>query len=86
MNMETIKQKFIEIMSAEAEDADLTVALDEITFAETLSDLGFDSMNQMNILVELEDAFDVRFPEGEIMAIPLSEFIKVVQNKNRATA
>lgn len=56
--------------------------IDEIISAETIE--GWDSLKQMNIIVAIEEEFDIQFDEEEsILANSYVSLLKLIKDKDR---
>ena len=61
LSREEVKEKVVEIINERLGSPDKTIS-EETTF---VNDLGADSLDQVELVMELEDAFDLNIPDEE---------------------
>jgi len=78
---EQIKLEILAILEKEMTEADMKFDEKKVNFSKTFIELGFDSMQVMNLLVDMEDKFNIYVPDEEFMSITLGEYLeRVVAN------
>ena len=69
-----------EVIAAIAQETDIEES--EINFESTLYDLGIDSLSSLEILVVLEDKYDIRISENELRNIAkVKDILKIISEK-----
>jgi acyl carrier protein len=73
-------KKFETVVQNEAKDAGVLLDLtDKSLYNQTFTQLGFDSMRVMNLLVDLEDEFDVFIPDEEFLEITIEKYLEKIK-------
>lgn len=79
---EQIKLEVLEILEKEMVEANMKFDKEKVVFSKTFVELGFDSMQIMNLLVDMEDKFNVYIPDEEFMSITLEDYILRAENNS----
>ena len=77
MEVNTIMTKLEEIV-------DKKIKVQTITTETNLSDLGFDSLDKAEIVLNIEDEFNIEFTEDEMLSIKnVGDLVKFIQEKTK---
>ncbi len=77
MEVNTIMTKLEEIV-------DKKIKGQTITTETNLSDLGFDSLDKAEIVLNIEDEFNIEFTEDEMLSIKnVGDLVKFIQEKTK---
>ena len=78
-NMSELSDQIIAIISDK-----LNVPNEEVTLEKTLKDLGSDSLDTVELVMELEDKFFIKIPDAEMEKIlTVGDVIDYIENKKK---